>query len=364
VIADKSARHAVTEIKRDLTRTTLAVLFIGGMIAVSFLISRPFLPAIIWGTMIVVATWPIMLQVQARLWNRRVLAVIVMTVALLLVLLLPLSLAVSSIVENADQIAAWAKSIAAFEMPPPPDWLGGLPLVGDAATKAWEHLGTVELGGLASRVAPYAGDATKWFIAQAGGVGGMLVHFFLTVVVAAILYATGERAAASIRRFAHRLAGERGENSIRLAAQAIRGVALGVIVTALIQSGLGGIGLAIAGVPFATVLTAVMFMLCIAQLGPALVLLPAIVWMYWSGDAGWGTFLLVWSIPVGALDNFLRPFLIKRGADLPLLLICVGVIGGLIGLGLVGIFVGPVVLSVTYTLLTAWMAEEPERAAI
>jgi predicted PurR-regulated permease PerM len=147
---------------------------------------------------------------------------------------------------------------------------------------------------------------------------------------------------------------------VRLAGQAIRGVALGVIVTALVQSALGGIGLAIAGVPFATVLTALMFMLCIAQLGPALVLLPAIIWMYWSGVAGWATFLLVWSIPVGALDNFLRPILIKRGADLPLLLICVGVIGGLIGLGLVGIFVGPVVLSVTYTLLTAWMAEEPQ----
>ena len=113
--------------------------------------------------------------------------------------------------------------------------------------------------------------------------------------------------------------------------------------------------------PFATVLTAVMFMLCIAQLGPVLVLLPAIIWMYWNGDAGWATFLLVWSIPVGTLDNFLRPILIKRGADLPILLILVGVIGGLIGFGLVGIFVGPVVLSVAYTLLAAWVAEEPEQ---
>ena len=98
--------------------------------------------------------------------------------------------------------------------------------------------------------------------------------------------------------------------------------------------------------------------LCIAQLGPALVLFPAVAWMYWSGDATWGTILLVWSLMVTVLDNFLRPVLIKRGADLPLLLIFAGVIGGLIGFGLVGIFVGPVVLAVSYTLLEAWIEEE------
>jgi predicted PurR-regulated permease PerM len=111
-------------------------------------------------------------------------------------------------------------------------------------------------------------------------------------------------------------------------------------------------------VPFATLLTALMFMLCIAQLGPSLVLFPAVVWMYWMGDTGWATFLLIWSLPVVILDNFIRPILIKRGADLPILLIFVGVIGGLIGFGLVGIFVGPVVLSVAYTLLIAWMEED------
>src|SRR6185369_11253067 len=108
--------------------------------------------------------------------------------------------------------------------------------------------------------------------------------------------------------------------AVLLAGQSIRGVALGVIVTALVQSSLGGIGLAIAGVHPVALLTASMFMLCIAQLGPIFILLPAIVWTYWIGESGWGTFLLVWSIPVFGLDNFLRPVLIRRGADLPLLL--------------------------------------------
>jgi predicted PurR-regulated permease PerM len=111
----------------------------------------------------------------------------------------------------------------------------------------------------------------------------------------------------------------------------------------------------------APVLTAVMFMLCIAQLGPTFVLLPAVIWVYWSGDTAWGTFLLVWALVVGTMDNFLRPLLIKKGADLPLLLIFAGVIGGLITFGLVGIFVGPVVLAVAYTLLDAWVGDDSRR---
>jgi len=130
------------------------------------------------------------------------------------------------------------------------------------------------------------------------------------------------------------------------------------VVTALAQSVLGGVGLAIVGVPFAAVLTAVMFMLAIAQVGPLIVLVPAVAWLYWSSSAGWGTFLLVWTLVVGAMDSFLRPVLIRKGADLPLLLIFSGVVGGLIAFGLIGIFVGPVVLAVSYTLLSAWVDDE------
>ena len=128
-------------------------------------------------------------------------------------------------------------------------------------------------------------------------------------------------------------------------------------VTAVAQTALGGLGLVIAGVPFAAVLSAAMLMLCIAQVGPSLILFPAVAWMYWEENTGMATFLLVWSLVVVSLDNFLRPMLIKRGADLPLLLIFAGVIGGLISFGLIGIFVGPVALAVTYTLLRAWMAD-------
>ena len=142
-----------------------------------------------------------------------------------------------------------------------------------------------------------------------------------------------------------------------LAGQAIRAVALGVVVTAIVQTAAAGLGLVISGVPYAALLTAAIFILCIAQLGPILILLPAVGWLFWSGDATWGTVLLVWTVLVGALDNVLRPILIRRGADLPLLLIFAGVIGGLIGFGVIGLFVGPVVLAVTYRLLESWVAD-------
>jgi predicted PurR-regulated permease PerM len=242
-------------------------------------------------------------------------------------------------------------------LPQAPSWLAGLPLVGERLALWWNKVADAGPQGLLTNALPYAKQTGQWLVSQVGGIGFMLVQFFMVVVISAILYANGEEAAILARRFGQRIAGEQGEGAVVLAGLATRGVALGVGVTALAQALLAGIGLAIAGVPGASLLSAVALMFCIAQLGPALVLFPAVAWMYWSGDNGWATFLLVWSIFVTTMDNFLRPMLIRKGADLPLLLIFAGVIGGMVSLGLIGIFVGPVLLAVTYTLLQAWIAD-------
>ena len=345
------------EAHSELTRTTLAVLFVGGLIAASFWILWPFLPAIIWATTLVVATWPIMVHVQLRLWHKRGLAVAVMTIALLVIFVLPFWLATATILQHYDRIAGWAVSFATFQLPPPPHWLAGLPFFGAYAASLWAGAAANGIEPLMARAAPYAGGAAAWFVSALGGFGVLFVQFVLTVIIAVILYGSGERAASLVRRFGRRLAGERGEQSVLLAGQAIRSVALGVVVTAVGQSVLGGLGLALVGVPFAAVLTAVMFMLCIAQLGPLPVLVPAVVWLYWSGESVWGTVLVIWSVLLSTADSVVRPLLIRRGAHLPLLLLLAGVIGGLIAFGLVGIFLGPVVLAVAYTLLLSWMAE-------
>ena len=352
----------VPHVTRDLTRTTFAVLFIGLFIAATLWILRPFLGPTIWATMVVVATWPLMRRVQGWLWGRRALAVAVMTLALLLLFVVPLALAIVTIVANAEQIADWTRQAATWRPPEAaPEWATALPVVGGWVQRLWEQASALGLRELLPKLSPYAGNVTRWFVAQVGSVGFVLLQFLLTLAIAGVLYSSGEGAAALARRFARRLAGERGADAVQLAGDAIRGVALGVGVTALVQSVLGGLGLALAGVPFAGLLTAVMFMLCIAQIGPMPVLLAAAGWVLWNGDTGWGVFLIIWAIVVGTLDNFLRPMLIRMGADLPLLLIFAGVIGGLLAFGLVGIFVGPVVLAVAYTLLEAWMGDvEPE----
>jgi predicted PurR-regulated permease PerM len=341
---------------RDLARITFGVLFIGLLLGTSLWILRPFLGPMIWATMVVVATWPLMLRVQGLLGGRRGLAVTVMTLLLLLLFVVPLVMAILTIVGNADRLVDWAKLAADYHLPEaPPRWLVDLPLVGGLAERAWQQAADLGLRDLIPRLSPYAGDLTRWFVAQVGSIGVLLFQFLLTVVIAAVMYSHGEEAASMVRRFAHRLAGERGDGAVVLAGGAIRGVALGVGVTAFVQAVLGGLGVALAGVPFSTLLSAVMFMLCIAQVGPMPVLLGAAAWAFYDGSTGWAVFLVVWALVVGTLDNVLRPWLIKMGADLPLLLIFAGVIGGLLAFGLVGIFVGPVMLAVGYTLLDAWM---------
>ena len=348
----------MADTKPDITRVLLKVVFIFTLIGSSIWILMPFLGAVVWAATIVVSTWPVMATVEARLWGKRALAVTVMTLVLLSVLVVPLLLTIGTIIEHVDVIADWAKSAADLKIPSVADAAADLPLIGEELATAWEKIAAIGIEEIAAKVAPYAAGVIKWFVAQVGNFGVLLVQFLLTVILAAAMYSKGELLADRALRFGRRLEGSSGEQLVRLAAQTVRGVALGVVVTALAQSVLAGIGLAIAGVPFAAVLTAVMLILCIAQIGPLVVLGAAVVWLYWSGSSGWGTFMLVWTAIVGTMDNFIRPALIRKGADLPLLLIFAGVIGGLLAFGLIGIFVGPVILAVAYTMFEAWVSEE------
>jgi predicted PurR-regulated permease PerM len=350
------------ELQRDLARTVLAVLLLAVLIFASFWILRPFLLAIVWATMIVVATWPMMLKLQDRL-RGRVLAVTIMSGSMVLVFVVPLVLAIQTLAANADTFTESMRTLAAASIPPAPEWLAGIPLIGGKLTELWTSVAATGKEGIAAKLAPYMAAAAQWLVLALGGVGMLALQFFLTVIIAVVMYTNGETARAGLIRFGRRLVGERGEGVVVLAGQAIRAVALGVVVTALAQTILAGVGLFVAGIPFAGLLTGVILLLCIAQIGPILVLAPAVIWLFWTGQTGWGSALLVWSMGVGTMDNFLRPMLIRRGADLPLLLIFAGVIGGLVAFGIVGLFVGPVVLAVGYTLLRDWMNEADAPAA-
>jgi predicted PurR-regulated permease PerM len=309
--------------------------------------------------MIAIATWPMLTRLQGWLWGSRAAATTVMTLALLLLLVVPLALVAGTILANADGLVAWAATMQTFTMPTPPEWLARVPVVGERLVEGWRRLADSRLADLAASAAPYVAAAFVWVASTLRGFALLMLQFLLTVAITGVMYAKGEHAAEALLRFGRRLAGDHGDHVIRLAGQAIRGVALGVVVTACAQAALAGLGLVLAGVPFAPVLTALALVLCIAQLGPVLVLVPSLAWLFWSGATGEATLLLVVTIVTLAMDNVLRPILMTKGADLPMLLMFSGVIGGLLAFGLIGIFVGPVVLAISYTLLGAWIAAAP-----
>jgi predicted PurR-regulated permease PerM len=346
----------------DLARTVLAVLLLGVLIVGSFWILRPFLLSLLWAITIVVATWPLMLMLQARV-KRRAVAVAIMTGAMLLVFIVPVALAIHTLAEHTDTMTRWVQMLASSPIPVPPDWVLRIPLVGEKIAQAWSDIAAGGQQGLVAKVAPYATVAAQYLAFALSGIGLFVVQLLLTIVMTVILFVNGETARDALIQFGRRLAGGPGETVVLLAGQSIRAVALGVVVTALAQTVLAGLGLFVTGVPFAGLLTAMILILCIAQLGPIIVLVPAVIWLYWTDQPLWGSVLLVWTLVVGTMDNVLRPVLIRRGADLPLLLIFGGVIGGLIAFGIVGLFVGPVVLAIAYTLLQQWInAADPPQA--
>jgi predicted PurR-regulated permease PerM len=342
---------------QDIQRTTLLVLALVTLLGAALLVLKPFLPSLVWAITIVVATWPLLLGLQARLRGHRGLAVALMTTALLALLLVPIYLAIATIFDNADRITELVATLDTRTLPPPPAWLGTLPFIGPKATQSWQHQTDGGASALMVQLKPYVTQALRALAASAGTFGAVVVQCLLTILITAMLYAKGEAAGLAVRRFARRLAGERGDASVVLAGKAIRSVALGVVVTALAQTMLAGLGLAIAQVPYAGLLTALALILCIAQVGPAPLLIPAVIWLFAMGRPGLGTFLLLWSIIPLTVDNFLRPYFIKRGVDLPLWLIFAGVMGGLLAFGVIGIFLGPVVLAVLYTLMESWVEE-------
>jgi len=342
---------------RDVAQVLLSVLFLAIMIIACLWIVQPFILGFAWAGTVVIATWPLFLRLERLLFGRRALAVLVMTLLLVLLFVIPVALLVNSLVDGSGPLIT---SITSGDMTLPTlDWLNDIPLIGDKLYAGWHNL--LDMGGSAimAKVRPYVGATTTWFVGTAAHLGRFVVHCVLMLLFSALLYWRGEQVALGVRHFATRLASARGDAAMLLAAQAVRAVALGVVVTALVQSVLGGIGLALAGVPYATLFTVLMLLTCLMQLGPLLVLVPAIVWLYWSGDTTWGTVLLVWSCVVGTMDNVIRPILIRMGADLPLILILSGVIGGLIAFGMIGLFIGPVLLAVSWRLFSAWVHEVP-----
>ncbi|HMI76825.1 MAG TPA: AI-2E family transporter YdiK [Buchnera sp. (in: enterobacteria)] len=346
----------------DLPKAIFSLIFVIIMTFTSFWIIRPFILGFAWASMVVIATWPFMLKLQFWFWGKRSLAVIIMTIILLLIFIIPVVFLVNSLIDNSVPLLTWLS--AGNLQFPNLNWLQDIPIIGIKLYTSYHKL--LNEGGvtLITQIQPYMGRTTEFFIIQVGNFIRFFIHLIFMLIFSSILYWNGEKVGSIIRHFAFRLASKPGDAVVLLAGQAIRSVALGVVVTALIQGILGGIGLFLFGIPYASLFTILIILFCLIQLGPLLVLIPIIIWLYCNGNATWGTALLIWSSIICTLDHILRPMLIRIGADLPTLLILSGVIGGLLAFGMIGLFIGPVVLVISYRLILSWINEIPSPASV
>ncbi len=339
-------------------RTALRLLIVGSLLLAVLFILRPFLPSMLWSAFIVIAVWPGLAWLQNRFrWNRAACGLL-LAVVLIGFVIGPLLAGIFALAEHGETLFLDTK--AAVEKIPdePPAWVVDLPLVGSRLAETWRDAASGDAG-LRARLGPAVQASGRWLFGQVGAVGGLFLQFLLVVVFALVFYLNGETLDELSRSLANRLGGDRALQARDQARQAIRAVALGVVLTALLQAGLALIGLLIAGVPLAILLAFVCFLLAIAQFGAALPLLAVAGWLYWGqGEAGWAAFMAVWGLfVVGGVDNIIRPMLITRGMSMPLTLVFLGVIGGLLAYGLIGVFLGPTVVAIAYTLLLAWLAE-------
>lgn len=348
----------------ELTRTLCVLLFIAAMLAGCVWVMRPFIPGILWGALIVISSWSLMLRVQRLVGGRRGLAAVVMILMLTLVIAVPLALSIITLISNGGDLIQWVTSVREGSLATAPDWVAGLPYIGSRIATEWQRLLGSGAGSLTTRINEHGREITGWVFSQVGSLGSVLLHFSITICVAALLYVRGEKAAAFVRRLATRLAGNQADDLVLLASQSVRGVAIGIVGTAMIQSMIGGFGMLLTGVPFTGVLTSLMLMLCLAQLGPAPILVPAVGWLFWQGHTWQAIVLTVFTVFGVTFDNVLRPMLMNRGGNMPFLLSFVGSIGGLVAFGLVGLFIGPVLLAVTHAVVTAWVNDDVEAAAV
>ncbi len=339
-------------------RTALRLLIIGSLLLAVLYILLPFLPSMLWSAFIVITVWPGLAWLQNRFrWNR-VICALLLAAALIGFFIGPLLAGIFTLAEHGETLFQDAKTMIEKIPSEAPAWVGDLPVVGSWLAQAWRDAASGDAG-LQARLGPAVQASGRWLFDQVGAAGKLFLQFLLVVVFTLVFYLNGETLDKLTQRLAVRLGGAQALQARDQARQAIRAVALGVVLTALFQAGLALIGLLVAGVPLAILLAFVCFLLAIAQFGAVLPLLAVAGWLYWGQDEiGWAAFMAIWSlVVVGGADNILRPLLMNRGMSMPLTLVFLGVIGGLIAYGLIGVFLGPILVVIAYTLLLDWLAE-------
>jgi predicted PurR-regulated permease PerM len=345
----------MNENTRTYTRIGLAALIVIGTIWVL----APFLAGLLFAAILCLSTWPLFARLERTLKGRTTLAALLATLVLALTVLAPMSYLAATIADGVAQLIGilrpWFESVDHA----PPDWLAGLPFVGEYLDTYWRKLASnrAELANLGKQLFE---PTRKLLTSAAALIGQGLLELTLVVFITFFFYRDGRSLAMHVSRLAAKVGGELGKRMLELAQNTIMGVMIGIVGTAAAQGFIALIGFLIAGVPAALLLGAATFFLSMVPVGPPLIWGGAAWWLYGQGETGWAIFMLIWGVAViSSVDNVLKPILISRHASLPILVVALGVFGGVLAFGFVGIFLGPVVLALALALLDAWANKAP-----
>jgi predicted PurR-regulated permease PerM len=332
----------------------LMVLLLGGVAIGCTLVLYPFLSALLWAGILTFTTWPVYEWLRVRLRLNRIVTAGVMVLATAIIVVLPMALAAPSGADDVNQIERVLQDWLAAGLPDAPHWLFAIPLVGQRAGDLW-NTWAADLSVMVSFFRPYFGIVAQFSLGVLLGLANGVLLFLLALFVAFFFFASGDRLALKLHALLHRIAGPRADRLIEVTGATVRGVVYGILGTAIVQGILTGLGLWASGVPRPALLGVIAGGLSVLPIGPPAIWIPAALWLMASGHLARGIILLVYGgLFVSGADTLIRPYFISRGAQLPFLLTMLGVLGGALAFGLLGIFLGPVLLGVGFALVNEW----------
>jgi len=318
-----------------------------------FRIGRPFIEIFLWGIIIAVAVHPGYDRLKSVLGGRGRLTATLITLLALIVLLVPTYMLSESLIHTVKEYSARLDA-GKLRVPPPSESIKSWPVIGEPLSKFWS-LASSNLEAALSTMGPQIKKYGIPMMSAAAGAGLGILKFVVSIIIAGVLLANAAGGGQVARSFATRLAFERGTKAVELAETTVRSVALGILGVAVIQSLLAGIGFLVVGVPGAGLLALLILILAVVQLPPLLILGPIIVYVFFTSSTVIAVVFAIWSILIGISDAFLKPLLMGRGVDIPMLVIFIGAIGGFMASGIIGLFIGAIIFALGYKLFLAWL---------
>jgi predicted PurR-regulated permease PerM len=322
----------------------------------SLLLVSPFISIVIWSAVLSVALYPAFEWISLRLSGRRRLAAALVTILSLLVIVGPASWLALGLVDSVRLIAE-RLDLANLTIPTPSSSVKEWPLIGEPIYQFWD-LASTNLSAALAQILPQLKPLGSSLLRIGADTGLGIIMFLVSIIVAGFLFSPAPTIVEAVKKFARRLNPTRGEEFVDQAGATIRAVSRGVIGISVLQALLAGIGLMVAGIPQASLITFAVLVLGIIQIGPSIVIIPVIIWSWTFMDTKSALLFTAYMVPVNLLDNLLRPLVMGRGLKTPMLVILFGVIGGTLAYGITGLFLGPIILAVIWELFVSWIDEE------